>query len=300
VAADEIDAWVRTHLRPTGPLELVHDTPWSRVWRVPLPGDDAAWFKACAPVQAFEPRLTAALHHRWPDRIVEVIAHDEECGWLLLGDGGTPVGAFGNSPDAWAAALPLYAELQQGEVAYASEHLDGGVTDRRLALLPELYDDLIGRDLPLELEEHESLRCFAPAFGELCTELAARDIPETIQHDDLHIGNVYSKDDRMLILDWGDASVAHPFFSLDVTFYFLEHVNHLAPGDPAFERLRDAYLEPWGAGLVDTFELALRVATFARAFGWLRVYDTIAPGKQRDEFFQWFPTILRRAVANAG
>ena len=67
-----------------------------------------------------------------------------------------------------------------------------------------------------------------------------------------------------------------------------------------FERLRDVYLEPWGAGLVDTFELALRVGTFARAFGWLRVYDTIAPGKQRDEFFQWFPTILRRAVANAG
>jgi hypothetical protein len=283
VAADEIDAWVRTHLRPAGPLELVHDTPWSRVWRVPLPGDAAAWFKACAPVQAFEPRLTAALYRRWPDRIVEVIAHDEERAWLLLSDGGTPVGAFGNSPDAWAAALPLYAELQQGEVAHAGEHLDGGVTDRRLVRLPELYDDMVGRELPLAPEEHDVLRRFAPSFARLCAELAGREIPETIQHDDLHIGNVYAKDDRMLILDWGDASVAHPFFSLVVTFQFLEDVNRLEPGDPAFARLRDAY----------------RVGTFAHAFGWLRLYDTIAPGKQREEFFQWLPKILRRAVASA-
>jgi hypothetical protein len=92
----------------------------------------------------------------------------------------------------------------------------------------------------------------------------------------------------------------HPFFSLVVTFQFLEDVNHLEQGGPAFARLRDAYLEPWGAGLVDTFELALRVGTFAHAFGWLRVYDTIPAGKQRDEFFQWFPKILRRAVASAG
>jgi len=43
-------------------------------------------------------------------------------------------------------------------MAYAGEHVDGGVTDRRLALLPELYDDMLGRKLPLEPEERESLR----------------------------------------------------------------------------------------------------------------------------------------------
>lgn len=82
-----------------------------------------------------------------------------------------------------------------------SEHLDGEVTDRRLKRLPVLYDDMLGRELPLEPEEHELLRRFAP------------------------------------ILDWGD--------------------------------------------------------------GWLRLYDTLPPGKQREELFQWFPTVLRRAVASA-
>ena len=42
-------------------------------------------------------------------------------------------------------------------------------------------------------------------------------IPETIQHDDLHDGQVFVRDGRNLVLDWGDACVSHPFFTLSVT-----------------------------------------------------------------------------------
>jgi len=45
-----------------------------------------------------------------------------------------------------------------------------------------------------------------------------------------------------------------------VTFRFLEDFNHLAPDHPWFRRLRDAYLEPWGSGLEETFEIALASA----------------------------------------
>ena len=33
----------------------------------------------------------------------------------------------------------------------------------------------------------DRLRAFAPRFAELCNELDAYDVPETVQHDDLHI-----------------------------------------------------------------------------------------------------------------
>ena len=39
--------------------------------------DHIVWFKACAPVQGFEPRLSAELFRRWPDRVAEVLGHDE-------------------------------------------------------------------------------------------------------------------------------------------------------------------------------------------------------------------------------
>jgi hypothetical protein len=264
------------------------------VLRVPL-ADGVAWFKACAPVQAFEPRLTTELCSRWSDRIAEVLGHDEERAWLLLADAGTPVGMRGNPPEAWLVALPLYAELQRGEAAYAPEHLAHHVPDLRVATLPARYEDLLQHDLPLEPDEIVQLRRFAPRFAELCGELVAHDVPETVQHDDLHMGNVYAHEERVRLLDWGDASISHPFASLVVTFRFLEEVNGLLPTDPWFARLRDAYLEPWGEGVADTFELALRVGTFAHTFAWARQRAAM-PEDARIDFDKVFAVVLRRAL----
>ena len=291
-AAEE---WIRAHVEPVAAVETAHERPWATVLRVPL-ADGVAWFKACAPVQAFEPRLTAELFRRWPDRVAEVLGHDEERAWLLLADAGTPIGAFGNPPEAWLAALPLYAELQREEVAHTHEHLTHGVPDLRVATLPARYEDLLERELPLESDEIGRLRRFAPRFAELCAELAAHDVPETVQHDDLHMANVYARGDRLRLLDWGDASISHPFASLVVTFRFLEERNELPPSDPWFARLRDAYLEPWGDGLAGAFALAIRVGAFAHTLAWARQRDHL-PEEARAEFDKRFPIVLRRAVA---
>jgi hypothetical protein len=290
--------WIRGHVKPTGAIETERERPWSTVLRVPL-ADGVAWFKACAPVQAFEPRLTARLFARWPDRVAHVLGHDEKRAWLLLADAGTPIGVFGNPPEAWLDVLPLYAELQRGEAAHAPEHLAHDVPDLRLATLPARYDDLLRRDLPLEDDEITRLRRFAARFAKLCGELHAHAIPETVQHDDLHMANVYEQDERLRVLDWGDASISHPFASLVVTFRFLEEITGLPPGDPWFARLRDAYLEPWGCGLAETFALAMRVGAFAHTFAWARQRDAL-PEPARAFLDSAFATVLRRAVAQTG
>jgi Phosphotransferase enzyme family len=277
-------------------METAHERPWATVLRVPL-ADGVAWFKACAPVQAFEPRLTAGLHSRWPDRVAEVLGYDEERAWLLLADAGQPIAEVGNPPETWLTTLPLYAELQRGETAHAAGHLAHGVPDLRLAALPERYEDLLRQALPLERDEIERLRGFESRFTELCDELAAHDVPEAVQHDDLHMANVYADGGRLRVLDWGDSSISHPFGSLVVTFRFLEEINGLPPGDPWFARLREAYLEPWGRGLAGTFALALRVGTFAHTFAWARQRDHL-PVQARPEFDTWFAVVLRRALAN--
>ena len=62
------EAWIRAHVEPVGAIETAHQQPWATVLRVPL-AQGVAWFKACGPVQAFEPRLSAELFARWPDRV---------------------------------------------------------------------------------------------------------------------------------------------------------------------------------------------------------------------------------------
>jgi hypothetical protein len=278
-----------------GTIESVHERPWATLLRVPL-ANGVAWFKACAPVQAFEPRLTADLFARWPDRVAEVLGYDEERRWLLLADAGRPVGELGNPPDAWLAALPLYAELQHGEAAHAQEHLAHGVPDMRLTTLSARYDELMELDLPLHPEETRQLQRFAPSFAELCGELHGYGVPETIQHDDLHHANLFEHGTSLRVLDWGDASVSHPFASLVVTFRFLEQRTKLAPGDPWFMRLRDAYLEPWGQGLADALSLALRVGAFARAIAYMRQRALLGSGARR-LFDTDFSIVLRRALS---
>jgi hypothetical protein len=288
------ERWIRSYVAPAGEIEVAYERPWATVLRVPLDGT-SAWFKACAPVQAFEPRLTASLFARWPDRVAEVLAHDDDRGWLLLADAGTPVGAQGNPPEAWLTALPAYAELQRGETGRVPEHLAAGVPDLRLAGLPDRFEELLRRELPLDADELERLRGFAPTYARLCEELAARAVPETIQHDDLHHANLYAQADRLRVLDWGDASISHPFASLLVTFRFLE--EKLPPGDPWFGRLRDAYLEPWGtpAELAETFALAMTVGAFAHAVAAARQRDHL-PDSARALFDEHLATWLRRAL----
>lgn len=293
----EAETWVRDRVAPVGPIEVAHERPWATVLRVPV-AEGLVWFKACGAVQAFEPRLTASLFRRWPDRVAEVLDHDPERGWLLLADAGAPVGDRGNPPGAWLAALPAYAELQRGEAAHVDDHLAHGVPDLRVDGLPARFEELVRRELPLDDAEREQLRGLAGRFDELCGELAARGVPESIQHDDLHHKNLYERHGRFCVLDWGDSSISHPFASLVVTFRFLEELNGLPRGDRWFTRLRDAYLEPWGAGHADTFELALRVGTLAHAIAWARQRDHL-PDEERARFDEPFGVVLRRALAHA-
>jgi len=291
------EAWIRGHLEPAGLIETFRAKPWATVLRVPL-ARGSAWFKACGPAQAFEPRLTAQLYARWPDLVPEVLGHDEQRAWLLLADAGRQVSELGF--EAWAqamtGALPLYAELQRGEAAHAPEHLAHGVPDLRPATWPARYAGLLGRDLPLTADELSRLRRFAPRFAGLCARLAGHGVPESIQHDDLHTSSLYRREGRLRVLDWGDASVSHPFASLVVTFRFLEEIGRLPPGDRWHAWLRDAYLEPWGPGMAGAFDTAIRAGAFAHAFAWARQRDALPP-EARPGFDKWFAVILRRAVA---
>lgn len=290
------EEWIRDHVAP-GSVDVEKDRPWATTYRVATRDGDVVWFKACNEVQRFEPRLTAQLFARWPDRVTEVIDHDEERAWLLMRDAGTPIGVYGNPPEAWLQVLPAYAELQRGEAAHAADHVAHGVPDRRLDVLPEQYERMVTRELPLDEDELGALRTFAPRFASLCAELASRGIPPSVQHDDLHMTNVTASGDALRVVDWGDASIGHPFFSLVVTFSFLEEVARLEPRDPWFSRLRDAYLEPWGrTALVGTFELALRLGRFAYAVAWTRQRDHL-PADAVEDFDRWYPQTLRAAVA---
>jgi Phosphotransferase enzyme family len=270
----EAEGWIRTRADVSGEIDQFHVRWWSTVLRVPTVDGDL-YFKAVAPVHRFEAALTARLAELQPARVTEVIAADPERGWFLMRDAGTRLRELVEIPadlDRWEALLPEYAQLQIEVAPHAQELLDLGTPDHRLAVLPQQL-----RALPSALALEA-----APRFEQMCQQLAAAGIPETIQHDDLHDGQIFFRDGRYLFFDWGDSCVSHPFHSLTVTLRSIAWKLDLEPGGPELVRLRDAYLEPFGAG-PELADLGYRTGTVARAIAWHRMVAPREPEHVTEE-----------------
>ena len=271
----EAAAWIRARVEVIGEIEQPHVRWWSTVLRVPTAGGDL-FFKAIAPIHGFEAALTARLAELQPGRVTEVVDVDPERGWFLMRDAGTRLRELLESPadlHHWERVLPEYARLQLEVAPHAAEFLALGTPDERLAVLPELFRELLAtRPQGLTEDEYRLALEAVPRFEEMCLQLAEDGLPETIQHDDLHDGQVFVRDGRYLVFDWGDSCISHPLLSLAVTLRSTAAAFDLEPGGPELRRLRDAYLEPFGRG-PEIADVAYRVGTIARGIAWKRMVD---------------------------
>jgi len=275
----------RAGIAITGPGEQVRLEAWSAVLRLPT-DHGSYYFKAVAPLHGFEPALTARLAQTSAEAITDVVATDETRRWLLSADAGTRLRELvhgSNGLRLWEEVLPRYAELQLATAGDRDELLALGVPDQGLATLPRLFADVLAEDRLLRAgdegltrEQVAELRGSVETYATECARLAAYGIPETIQHDDLHDGNVFLRAGRYVFFDWGDSCLSHPFTSLTVTLRALAWKLDLEPGGTWARRLLDAYLEPWQAfaatdDLVNAAELAYRVGTVGRAVAYRRM-----------------------------
>jgi hypothetical protein len=216
---DAAYSWIDAHLAELGieriaAVEQPHVEEWSTVMRVPTDGG-LVWFKANHEPLRHEAALTALVSARAPARVPALIAFDADSGWMLMRDAGRRLRELVEEErtlDRWHDVLEACARIQIACEDDVDALLALGVPDRRLATLPDSYAALLA-----ELVDADP-RLPSPAeVAERCDELAGYGVRETLQHDDLHDGQVFLSDGTHLLLDWGDACVSHPFFTLSVT-----------------------------------------------------------------------------------
>ena len=212
-------AWVDERLAGLGrersaEPEQPHIRTWATALRVPT-AEGPVWFKANTPELRHEVAVVERVSARVPDRVPPLLASDVERGWMLMDDAGDrlrEVAAEERSLARWHDVLTGAADVARALEPEVDELVAAGVPDLRLHTLADAYAELVQR---FEVEPR-----FRDAVGrvrDLVDELASYAVPETLQHDDLHDGQVFVKDGRNLILDWGDAVVSHPFFTMSVT-----------------------------------------------------------------------------------
>jgi aminoglycoside phosphotransferase (APT) family kinase protein len=269
-------------------------------------------------VLAHEPALTQALARWQPDWMPPILEIDAERAWMLMPDFGVALRSLIQSSDDlwhWQRVLPLYAEAQIDLAARLPDLLALGTIDRRLASLPAQYEAVLTDtaamriDLPdgLTTASYERLRALTPRFAAMCAELAAYRVPETLQHDDFHDGNIFVRDGRYIFSDWAESCVAHPFFTLVVTLNSIAWRLKLEDNGPVLAQLRDLYLEPWQRydspeNLLAAFTLARRIGMVNRALTWYRVVSSLEPAlreEQAEAVPGWLQEFLDATAASA-
>jgi hypothetical protein len=241
----------------------------------------------------------------------ELIAVDTGRGWMLMCDGGEPLRASirpTRDVKPWDPVIIRYAELQIGLAEHVPEILALGIPDHRLAALPPLYSQLLGDEESLMINqekgltsgEFQQLQNLTLRFEQICADLSAFGIPESLNHGDFHDGNVLIKNGRITFFDWGDASVAHPFASLRTFFVSMEialNLDDYAPPTPEMTALLHRYLEPWQhftskESLLAAYNLSRPVASIVKALAWHQGISRIE-GSLREEYAWIVPELMK-------
>jgi phosphotransferase family enzyme len=255
---------------------VVKARPWACTWRFSGPRG-VAYLKAAAPATAYEAALTAALASVAPDRVPAVLAVDPAAGRLLLADAGPTLRELSGEsfrPDVWRSLVSRFAGLQR-----RAEPLVGDLPDVPHELpadVPRLLADAIA-DSPCFTDLTPTERDDVSRLGDHWAELAARleryGIAPSVQHGDLHDGNVaVGADGRARFFDFGDASVSHPFTTMLVP---LRVAGSLGATAQDLAVLKGAYLGGYADRaptdtLAAALDLALDVAPAVRVTSWVR------------------------------
>ncbi len=259
--------WVAAQLGPggirlTGEWQQTHARVWSSTIRFETT-EGRIWFKVNGLGTVYEAKLVALLDELCPGLAPQLLAYDDAVAWSITRDGG-PMLRSKTKSDAlwgyWERLLPRYGEAQLAVAADRSRMLACGAPDRGPVQLPLEFDRLLDKLASQPIEQGGVTRLQAatlervlPAYEGRCAELAASPIPDSLQHDDLHSNNVgwpgeMADLSSVRIIDWGDASIGHPFGTMLATLNSIAFeagvpVDGRQFHDSRLLRLRDAYLE---------------------------------------------------------
>jgi aminoglycoside phosphotransferase (APT) family kinase protein len=274
-----VEAWIDHELGRRGqmrvaPIEQVSSWSLSCVLRArTMTGQ--VYCKALPPILAHEPVLLQVLSAHDAIHIPQPLAIQPEEGWMLLADFGPDLRGT-TERQVWYDALRTFAAFQRASAGYVETLRRHGCPHRPLQSLPAAFATLLQDTVALTgLAETEvgHLCHLVPRVQQCCDALAAYQIPETIVHGDVHLGNMANPQGHILFFDWTDGCVSHPFLDPVV---MRSDTQRLPDAAAMAEPLRQAYLAPWAAlasmpHLYEAWRLAGPLGAVHQAMNYYRI-----------------------------
>lgn len=285
---NEIVVWAKkslTHLGYTilAEPQKVRSMPWSEVAMLQT-NRGKIYLKITAELFSQEAELLHFLDSVGIQCIPKVIAINNEKRCFLMEDGGETLRdklKISYELSLSSQALNTYANLQIKCIPYAPQLLGMGIHDWRIEKLPELYTHFISQEAMLKKDgltdqDLRNLKNFYPTFVSLCAELASFNIPETLEHGDFQDNNILIQHNKIMLHDFGDATITNPFFSLASFLYSAKRHHGVDQGDLRYTVLYDSYMMPWQISITSenlraAFNIAKKLGRFVFALSFARI-----------------------------
>jgi hypothetical protein len=213
---------------------------------------DAVWFKAVGEPNLREFAITVELAAALPRYVPTLLAADQKWhAWLSVEAPGELLSERG-CLKKWQAAATALAELQIASIPHATRILAAGACDMRIPALRAQSDrlfEILHRLMGQQTKTHPSpltpdeVRSLHEELEEVLLQLEQLEIPDALGHLDLNPGNVVVSPTGCTFLDWAEAAVGPPFFTLQ---YLIEHLGGALPTESDMEpKMVAAYGERW-------------------------------------------------------
>ena len=229
--------------------EKVLITLWSYVVRFET-SDGYIYLKHTPPLIALEATIIQILHDQFHAPVPRVIAHNSELNCFLMKDAGRSLrGILKQKFDEalLCKAINQFISLQLIVGDQVDVFLKIGVPDWRLDKLSDLYKKMIAqKDLlvtdGLSEIEISKLDTMLSKISNLCQKLSAYSIKQTIVQPDFSDNNILIDNisQKITIIDLGEITISHPFFSLFNCFRQIKKHYALTEKDDIYLRIKQA------------------------------------------------------------
>lgn len=275
--------WVEAAIEPAGfrlngSFRQLNASPAFSLVRLETNGP-ALWFKAVGEPNQKEFPITCTLAQLFPNYLPGVLATRADWnGWLTREVAGKLLCDVQEAA-LWERAAAALAELQIESIDHGVRIFSAGARDLGAAALFKIiqpFMEIMGRlmerqtKVPPSVLNRKELLLLGDRIQNAVDAMEALGMPATIGHLDLNPGNIIVSPHRCVFLDWAEAYVGNPFFSLQ---YLLEHLRRTTGTDSLAEaRLIESYSARWeqlipSDAITEALRLAPLLAVFACAAG---------------------------------
>ena len=270
----------------------------SCVHRLTLDDGATAWLKVVPSFFAHEGAMLKFMHESaTATRVPTLLGLDPDNGRVLLEHVDGPL-LWGVPIERWVDVIDAHVATQVALRERADELLALGAPDGRNDAFLAAIARLTGRADVRNCVPGGLLAPLDALVDSLPATLAVLEacgVPTTLVHGDLHPGNVLGSSAGPVVLDWGDACVAHPFFDLPALCHGMPEADHAA--------IEQRFIDAWqaelpGADAARAAVLMKPLSALCKALVYRNFLDHIEPSEHHyhiDDVPNWLTEAVRRS-----